>query len=503
MLKSKAIHTTIILILILTGRIIAQKDSVSLKIKQPQINQLNELREQLDDIFSDPNFNNAYWGVVIKSLKTGEIIYRKNADKLFYPASDMKLFTTSAALLLLGSKYKYVTQVLTDGEIKDSTLDGNLIIEGSGDPTLSNRFSGGSSTKIFEDWADSLRAKGIRRISGNLIGDNSCFDDVGLGKGWAWDNEADWFSAPSSALSFNDNTIAIIIKPAAVNFPAKIEVDPNTSYVSVASKVITMDENSKTEISVERQHGSELITVMGHINENDSEYVCHVAIDDPVMFTLTVLKETFLKKGITINGYLTGIKKFNKYISQDNLVPLIKYYSVPLDDIIKETNKNSNNFYAEQLLKTIGLELYNYGTTDNGVKACRDLFNNMGINPDNMVMADGSGLSRLNLVTPRQIVNLLSYMSKTNEFEKFYSSLPVAGVDGTMVNRLRKTNAENNVRAKGGYNIGASSLSGYLKTVTGEPFVFSMIVNNYLVPTTLANYVQDNVCLRLVNFNRN
>jgi D-alanyl-D-alanine carboxypeptidase/D-alanyl-D-alanine-endopeptidase (penicillin-binding protein 4) len=171
--------------------------------------------------------------------------------------------------------------------------------------------------------------------------------------------------------------------------------------------------------------------------------------------------------------------------------------------ILKELNKNSNNFYAEQILKTIGLEIYNFGTIENGVKACNDFFNTMGINPDNMVMADGSGLSRLNLVTPRQIVNLLSYMNKSDEFLQFYESLPIAGVDGTLIDRMKKTSAENNVRAKAGYNNNVSALSGYLKTVSGEQLVFSMLVNNYLVPPALANYILDNVCHRLVNFIRN
>jgi len=149
------------------------------------------------------------------------------------------------------------------------------------------------------------------------------------------------------------------------------------------------------------------------------------------------------------------------------------------------------------------LEIYNFGTVDNGVKACKDLLNTMGINPDNFVMADGSGLSQLDLVTPRDIVKILTFMSKSDDFQDFYNSLPIAGVDGTLIDRMKKTPAENNVHAKAGYNNNVSSLSGYLKTISGEPLVFSMIVNNYLAPLALANYIQDNVCHRLVNFNRN
>jgi len=181
---------------------------------------------------------------------------------------------------------------------------------------------------------------------------------------------------------------------------------------------------------------------------------------------------------------------------------------IPLDAMkypipSREMNKSSNNFYAEQILKTIGFEENDFGTVDNGVRACKNLFNDMGINSESMIMADGSGLSRLNLVTPRQIVNLLTYMYKHEEFEKYYESLPIAGVDGTMTDRMKRTVAENNVHAKPGFNEFVSSLSGYLKTTSGEPIVFSIIVNNYLTPPALANYIQDNVCQRLINFNRN
>jgi len=193
----------------------------------------------------------------------------------------------------------------------------------------------------------------------------------------------------------------------------------------------------------------------------------------------------------------------NISVDFDNLIPLYSHRSVQLKYILKEMNKNSNNFYAEQILKTIGLEENDFGSIENGVNACIKYFNQMGINMDNLVMADGSGLSRLNLVTPRQIVNLLTFMYKHEEFDKFYDSLPIAGVDGTLLDRMKKTVAENNVRAKPGYSDNVSSLSGYLKTISGEPLVFSMIVNNFLTPPIFANYIQDSVCQRLINFSRN
>jgi D-alanyl-D-alanine carboxypeptidase/D-alanyl-D-alanine-endopeptidase (penicillin-binding protein 4) len=482
---------------------VTQKDSLSEKKQITTVNPLAELREQLDDFFGDQSFNNAFWGVMVKSLRTGEVIYRRNADKLFTPASNMKLFTSAAAFLLLGSNYKYQTTFLANGEFLRGTLKGDLIIQGSGDPTFSNQFFSGSVTKVFEDWADTLKSKGIYEITGDIYGDDSCFDNVGFGKGWSLDYESSWFAAPSCALSFNENITEIRVEPSEINFPAKVTVIPGTGFVTILSKVITADESAESNVKVSRSRGANLITVNGQIGKGSAVVIEHVSISNPAMYFLTVLKETFEKRGIIIRGKIARLEEADKNIIQNNLVPIFKHLSVPLRLIIREMNKNSNNFYAEQILKTIGLEENDLGTVDNGVKACKDLFSDMGINAESMVMADGSGLSRLNLVTPRQVINLLTYMYKDEEFEKFYESLPIAGIDGTMAERMKRTVAQNNVHAKPGFNEFVSALSGYLKTNSGEPLVFSMIVNNYLTPPALANYIQDSVCQRLINFNRN
>lgn len=461
---------------------------------------LQELRDQLDDYFNDQNFSNAIWGVMVKSLKTGEIIYKKNQDKLFIPASNIKLFTSAAALLTLGSKYKYQTDLLANGVLLRGTLKGDLIIQGSGDPTISNRFVQGSVTKIFEDWADTLKAKGIYEITGNIYGDDSFFDNLEFGKGWLVDYESNWFAAPTNALSFNNNVIQIVIEPTQINFPAKVYTVPQTNYVSIVSGVFTKDEIYQSDISIFRMKGTNIIQVKGGISINDKSISKQIAVINPSLFFLTVLKETFEKKGIIVRGRVATISDEKINVSYDNLIPIYSHYSVQLKYIIKEMNKNSNNFYAEQILKTIGLEQNDFGTIENGVNACIKYFNQMGINMEQIVLADGSGLSRLNLVTPRQIVNLLSFMYKN---EDFYESLPIAGVDGTLIDRMKKTIAEGNVKAKPGFSENVSALSGYLKTVSGEPLVFSMIVNNFLVTPVLANYIQDNVCQRLINFSRN
>lgn len=500
------IHTAnkiLILFFLIVSVTFAQKDTLQTKKIAPSVNSLSELRDQLDDYFNDPNFSDAFIGVLVKSQKTGEVIYKRNADKLFIPASNMKLFTSSAALILLGENYQYETNLFVNGKIKKGVLQGDLIVQGSGDPSISGRFYDGNVTKVFENWADSLKAKGIWAISGNIFGDDSLFDNVGLGKGWELDYESEWYAAPSGALSFNDNTVEIKVEPTDPNFPAKITVTPDTKYVTVSSKVITVEGEPEDHITISRLRGTNLISITGEIKKGADPYVDRISISDPTMYFLTVMKEVFEKKGIVVKGRVGTIETSDKPISYDDLTPVLVHRSLPLRILVKELNKNSNNFYAEQILKTIGSEIYNYGSVEEGVRACKEIFNTMGINTENMVMADGSGLSRLDLVTPRQIVNLLSYMAKSEVFDEFYDSLPIAGVDGTLIDRMKKSSAENNVHAKAGYNNNISSLSGYLTTVSGERLIFSIIINNFLAPPALANYIVDSVCNRLVNFSRN
>jgi D-alanyl-D-alanine carboxypeptidase/D-alanyl-D-alanine-endopeptidase (penicillin-binding protein 4) len=462
---------------------------------------IKEFWAQMDDIFDDPNFSNAHWGVVIQSIETGEYFYKRNEDKLFNPASNMKLITTSAGLILLGSEYKFSTSIYINGTLDGSILKGNLIIQGGGDPTISRRFYNGNIFKVFNDWADSLLSKGIDEIDGNVIGDDNLFDDEGLGKGWAWDYESYWFSAPSSAISFNDNCVDISVTIDPATGKSKINSLPDTKYITLVNNV-RVSKDTATSIDVYREKGTNIINVFGTIREGEDSVKTFATVNNPTQFSMVVLKDILEKKGIKVTGYAADIDDVEKLIDYSNIKHLFNYYSPPLKDIIKVINKSSQNFFAEQLLKTIGLEKEGYGTTENGVKAISNVLKEMGINPESLVMVDGSGLSHLNLVTPKHIVSLLSYLFKSKHFIPFYNSLPISGVDGTLGKRMKGTRAENLVRGKTGFLNYGRSLSGYTYTADNEPVVFSIISNNFTVPVKLAENIQDLVCLRLVNFKR-
>jgi len=466
------------------------------------ISTMAEFSEQLEDIFDDPNFNNSIWGVSIQSLVTGEYFYKRNENKLFMPASNQKLLTSAAGLLLLGPMYRFKTEVYSTGAVDGSILNGDLIIKGFGDPTISGRFNNDDMTKIFRDWADTLSALGIDEIRGNIIGDDNAFDDTRLGKGWAWDYESEWFAAPTSALSFNDNCVDILIKPGKKGEQAILSVMPETKYAVVLNKVLTVGKDSATNVQIFRERGTNIISVYGSIREGDDSLKVYATINNPTQYFVVTLKEILQQKGITVSGFASDMDDLTDITDYSKAKLLFTHHSVFLKDILKVLNKNSHNFYAEQLLKTIGFEKKGFGTAERGIEAVKSVLNSIGINTDNMEIVDGSGLSRLNLISPNQITVLLNYMYKSDVFTYFYNSLPVGGVDGTMADRVRKTRAQNNVRAKTGYINGVRSISGYIFTGDKEPVAFSIIANNFTVPVILADNLQDLVCIRLANFKR-
>lgn len=461
-----------------------------------------EFWEQMDDIFNDPTFSNAHWGVVIQSLETGEYFYKRNEDKFFIPASNMKLFTTAAGLLLLGEDYRFSTNILTDGYIDGSILEGNLIVQGRGDPTISGRFYTDDVYAVYSAWADSLISHGIDEIRGHIIGDDNLFDDIGLGRGWSWDYESYWYAAPSGAISLNDNCVDLVLRYDRSADTIKLAAYPESNYIVIRNEVRLVSSDSITDVSVYRERGSNVVTVYGTFSRKIDSLKTYVTVNNPTQYSMVVLHNVLNKKGITVSGYPIDIDDYGDILNYSDLNLLFTHYSPDMREIVKVINKGSHNFYAEQLLKTIGLEMEGLGTVKNGIEACKEIFTEIGLNPDNIVMADGSGLSHHNMTTPRQLTTLLKYLYNSNLFTTFYNSLPISGVDGTLGNRMKNTRAQEQVRAKTGYIRSARSLSGFTQTGDKEPIVFSIICNNFNVPVKLAENIQDLVCLRLINFKR-
>jgi serine-type D-Ala-D-Ala carboxypeptidase/endopeptidase (penicillin-binding protein 4) len=458
------------------------------------------LRRDLERIFSDRRFADAQWGIEVFSLDRSEILYEKNPRRLCIPASNNKIFTAAAALMQLGPDYCFKTQVLADGPIVDGVLKGSLIIAGFGDPSSSSRIAPKDPFHTFRIWAGKLKQQGIRAIAGDIIGDGASFDETEYGRGWEWDDLAEGFAAPVSALQFNENLIRLEItpNPKAGEF-AFIKMTPIADYFAVDNRSITASAGSSARVEIQRSRSGSGIVVHGALPQNSAAVDHSVAVQFPIRYYLSALKQVLSEEGIDISR--CAIIERRKARSQ-SAYPLWIHLSPPLSELMVPLLKMSLNLMAESLARTLGLELRGEGTFSKGKEIVEDSLSRMGINKEQYSYSDGSGLSRLNLASADTFARILEHMYRSPHFAVFYKALPIAGVDGTLANRMKGAKAENNVHAKTGTLANVSALSGYVQTADKEMLAFSIIANNFLAEKDAAEQLQDKALQRLARFSR-
>ncbi len=442
------------------------------------------LATQIDALLADPNLDHGIQGVVVKSLKTGAVLYERNADITLIPASNMKLLVSAAALDRLGPAFTFRTEVLAAGNVrKGGVLSGDLVIKGEGDPTL--------STGDLAAMAKQVKASGIAKVTGNLVVDDSAFDNQRLGWGWSWDDEPYYYSAQISALNLNRNTVDVYVQPGkTVGAKALVRTEPATNYMTIESTAVTGKADSTKSLWVYRKRGRNVITVSGSIPLGSKVTGPEEAItmEEPALYVGDVFKTELARAGVQVVGKVLAGK------ASASAKVVASATSPPMSEIIALLNKPSDNLIAEVLLKTLGLKLKGKGSTEAGAQVEAEFLEQAGLDMSALRIVDGSGLSRLNLISARNLLALLEYMHKHKHAQFYIDSLPVAGVDGTLRNRMKGTPAEANVQAKTGYVSRVSSLSGYVKTKSGEPLAFSIVMNNHLCANTPCRTVQDNLC---------
>jgi len=471
------------------------------------------LRADLMRIVNDEAFQAAHVGIAIQSIENSIPLFLYNETKRFVSASNMKLYTTAASLLSLSPDFIYETRVMTDGVVTQGILKGNLIIVASGDPTISGYFNNNNPTQVFEGWAKTLIAKGIRRIDGKIIIDNAYFNDSSFGAGWHWDDMSSCYSAAKDAFSFNNNCIALTISPGInIGVSATIAIEPKTGYVKLSGKIITTSRDSATDIKVNYVNNSKTIVVSGTIALNHGNTVKYVAAKNPAEFGAFVLRETLIDKGIAVNGDIfctrggcNKVKDLKTLIINEgpsSPTTFAIYRSPKLSEIIKVINKISNNLYAENLFLTIAKERYKEGNSEEAALAVREILKKAGINLEGFYIVDGSGLSRFNLITPHETVQLLSTMAKSSHAEVFLNSLAISGEEGTLKNHQKGTSPTTllNIRAKTGTMAHVRNLSGYVTTKNGELLAFSFLCNNHNVPGTVIDKLYTRILARLAMF---
>ncbi|HEV8544255.1 MAG TPA: D-alanyl-D-alanine carboxypeptidase/D-alanyl-D-alanine-endopeptidase [Verrucomicrobiae bacterium] len=447
---------------------------------------IEEFQSEVASHAAQPRFAAASWGIKIVSLDSGATLFETNAHKLLKPASNAKLYTAALALDALGPDFRIRTSVFSHSQPDpDGTLKGDLIIFGRGDPSFAARFENGQYTNLLGPLVEAIRSAGIKRVEGNLIGDETFFVGPHYGSTWAWDDLGYYYGAEISALTVQDNVIDLFVKPGtSPGQPCRISTKPETSYLEFVNRATTVATSAQTHISIYRPPGKNRAYISGYLPATYGTWVDSVSVSNPALWFLTMLKETLARDGITVSGELkTRSWPEDSKLDLAELHELAHTDSQPVSVIIEKMMKASENLYAELLLREVGAQKgepnasSSTATEELGLRELRNFITHAGLNRAEVLMEDGSGLSRGGLVTPNATVELLKIMSKHKDAEVFRNSLPEAGQDGTLKTRLQ--DLKGNVRAKTGSLRFVTALSGYLTNRAGEHLAFSILLNGY------------------------
>lgn len=442
--------------------------------------------ERVDALFAAEPVNKAEWGLLIVDAASGETLFQQNSDHFFVPASNMKLLTTALALDTLGPDYRFHTTVETSGTLgKNGVLSGELILVGRGDPNLSNRKFPYTNKEEFEgppekalaELADKLVAAGLKEVKGDVIGDDSYFPRERYPDGWEIDDMVWEYGAAVSALVVNDNTVTLTLtageKPGDT---ATIAMLPFTSEFQVQNLVTTSAASEKADLRLTREPGANLVIVSGTYPARSKPRDMILAVQEPAQFAAEMLARLLTERGVIVKGKVRAMHEPDP--TAPSRTVLAEHISLPLSDAVRVVNKVSQNLHTEVLLRTSARQSGVWATPEDLAKFPEAFYAKAGVKPGEIVQSDGSGLSRHDMVTPRAFVAVLQYAAKQPWFNVYFSSLPVAGQDGTLSERMKNPSVVGKIHAKTGSVTHVRSLSGYAETPSGRQLVFSLLTNN-------------------------
>src|SRR3984957_4993365 len=457
---------------------------------------------RVETALNESHAQKAFWGILVVDRDSGETLYELNADRFFTPASNAKIFTTSLALATLGPNFRFRTTLESGSKISaDGHLAGDVTLVGRGDPDLSNRkfpYAGkverdGPVEKILAEMADEAIAKGIKQIDGDIIADDSYYPYEPYPPGWSIGDIFFTFGSPTSAIAFNDNTITVTVTPGIkIGDPANIVVEPASAADTFTRKISTVDANAKLEVGVVQQPGPEFLLLQGMVPLAHAPVKLDLAMPDPAETAGASLKQIFESRGVHVSGTVRVhhapppeiypdapvVLGPQPAVTDPNTLILAEHLSLPLLESIRLTNKVSQNLHAEMFLRAVGHEKKGFGVTGACLWTEQDFLKSAGIADGDVVLSDGSGLARDDLVTPRATVQMLRYDERQAWGTDYISTFPVAGVDGTLETRMQGTSASGRIMAKTGGLDHVRALSGFTTTVGGEHLVFSIFDNN-------------------------
>jgi D-alanyl-D-alanine carboxypeptidase/D-alanyl-D-alanine-endopeptidase (penicillin-binding protein 4) len=443
-----------------------------------------QLGTAIDAIINRPLFNRVRWGILVQPLSSGQTLYSRDAQKYFTPASNTKLLTTAAALQQLGANFRIRTSIYQNA-------NGVLRVVGRGDPSLGD-------TQL-QALAQQLQQKGITQIK-QLIADDSFIQGDIVNSTWQWEDVQSDYGAPISSFILNENLFSFQVVPQTIGKPLQIAwTDANEARRwRLVNQSTTVNKNQPSYINVTRDLTGTVLRIQGQLGENSQPYLVTLPVVDPNYYFLRRFRTALATQNITLGQTLV----LNGGTNQQEIAAID---SPPLSKLLAETNINSNNLYAEALLRALAIKeprVQNKNTADIGLEVLKTSLTQLGVDPTSYALVDGSGLSRRNLISPEALVQTLQRMAKTPVATIYRASLPVAGKSGTLKNRFRNTPAEGIVQAKTGTLTGAISLSGYANVPKYEPLVFSIMVNQSEQPASNLRQAMDEIVVLLTQLQR-
>lgn len=460
---------------------------------------LETIQAKIAQCLKRPGIRSTDWGIEVADADN-KVLVAVNPDKLFRPASVLKVLTTATALEKLGPDFRYRTVVQTNGTLQpDGVLEGDVILVGRGDPNLVDPTGELLEKPALQELAEQLRALGIRRITGNVIGDDSYFDLNSHGEGWTAQDLKSIYGAPINALSYNNNVFWVHSSPTKVNRLVSISIEPRTSYFRIRNLGVTGTAKAKRTMFARVIPGTKTLVISGVLPVGHG-FSQHILLDRPGEVTTTIFKEELQRQGIAVGGSVQAVHTGE--ISPEvrrKWKQLAEHQSPPLIRGVEIINKHSQNLHAEMLLRTLGAEFRDVGTDESGLEVVKDFIISAGIDTRGISLRDGCGLSRDNLVTPRFQTSLLLTLSSRPYFDLFLNTLAVSGTDGTLRRRFAAQPVRGVIHAKTGTLNGVSTLSGYMTTRSGRTLAFSIFANNAAASIHRVQRTIDEICSLFVN----
>lgn len=465
-------------------------------------------RARVDAALSAQGPDKGYWGILVTDAGTGKVLFARNADSYFMPASDAKLFTTALALATLGSDYRVKTTVVASGPIDaNGVLNGDLVLIGRGDANLSNRKfpfvrkeeRDGPPEKALAEFADEVAARGVKEITGNVVADDSLFQPERFPSGWAIDDMQWSYGAAVSAIAVNDNSFTIELWPGGhEGDPARAEAGMAADFYTIENSVQTSAPGSEEKLAVTREPGSRLIRMSGAIPAGARPRVLTLGVEQPAEYAATLLAQLLEQRGVKVDGNARARHAGDPPLAGNSpQTVLTERVSQTLSDDVRLTNKDSENLHAELMLLLAAREKTGAASYEDALKFAAGFFTAAGVAEGDVILSDGSGLSRKDLVTPRALVQILRYAAAQPWGETYRASLPLAGEDGTLSDRMKNTPAAGRAFAKTGTIGHTNALSGYATTVKGERLIFSIVGNNNSLHAQDANKVLDAIAVAM------